>query len=63
MGDGKTWEITKAYDELLELLRDFDDEFMTGPNQVADDEQLVVMGYKWIFSILQVAMDLSLIHI
>ncbi len=44
----------------MELLTDFDDEFMTGPNHVADDEQLVVMGYKWIFSILQVAMDVYL---
>ena len=60
MREGRTWEITKAYDELLELLKDFDDEFMTGPNHVADDEQLVVMGYKWIFSILQVAMDVYL---
>ena len=60
MAEGRTWEITKAYDELMELLEDFDDEFMTGPNHVADDEQLVVMGYKWIFSILQVAMDVYL---
>ncbi len=59
MGD-KTWEITRAYDDLIELLSGFDDQFMTGPNHVADDEQLVVMGYKWIFSILQVAMDVYL---
>ena len=60
MPAGRSWEITKAYDELIDLLSTFDDEFMTGPNHVADDEQLVVMGYKWIFSILQVAMDVYL---
>ena len=52
----RQWEITAAFDELMELLQDFDDEFLVGPDNVADDEQLVVLGYKWIFSILQVAM-------
>lgn len=56
----RRYEVAEAYHELVELLSDFDDEFMTGPNHVADDEQLVVTGYKWIFSILQVAMDVYL---
>ena len=52
----RTYETTGAVDDLLELLGRLDTSFLTGDKAVGDDQQ-VLEGYKWIFSILQVALD------
>jgi len=52
----RRFETTKAVHELLELLRGLDSSFITGERAVQDD-QSVLEGYKWIFSILQVGLD------
>ena len=52
----RAYETTGAVHELLELLGGLDSNFLTGDRAVGDDQQ-VLEGYKWIFSILQVALD------
>jgi hypothetical protein len=52
----RTYETTAVVHELLEFLATLDTKFFDGPNALQDEQQ-VVEGYKWIFSILQVALD------
>jgi hypothetical protein len=52
-GSEKTRE---AFRELLELLRGLDDRFFEGPNALRDAAS-ELEGYRWIFSVLQVAFD------
>src|SRR6516165_6114561 len=52
----RTYETTGAVHELLELLGGLDSRFLAGDRAVGDDQQ-VLEGYKWIFSILAVALD------
>lgn len=55
MADTK-YETTAVVHELLDTLKELDAKFFEGPNALGDDQQ-VLEGYKWIFSILQVALD------
>lgn len=50
------FETTDVVHELLDALQTLDTRFFEGPNALGD-EQSVLEGYKWIFSILQVALD------
>jgi hypothetical protein len=52
----RTYETTDAVHELIDVLAGLDQSFVTGDRAVGDDQQ-VLEGYKWIFSILQVALD------
>jgi len=52
----RTYETTGAVHELLDLLGGLDSRFLAGDRAVGDDQQ-VLEGYKWIFSILAVALD------
>src|SRR5260370_3642405 len=52
----RAYETTGAVQELLKLLGGLDAGFLAGDRAVGD-EQEVMEGYKWIFSILQVALD------
>jgi hypothetical protein len=52
----RTFDTTQAFHELLELVRGLEPHFLTGSRAVQDDAS-VLEGYKWIFSILQVAFD------
>src|SRR5260370_29090900 len=52
----RAYETTGAVQELLKLLGGLDAGFLAGDRAVGDDQQ-VLEGYKWIFSILQVALD------
>ncbi len=52
----RTYETTAAVHELLDVLSGLDDRFLSGERALADDQQ-VLEGYKWIFSILRVALD------
>jgi hypothetical protein len=54
-----TPETTAAYRELMAFMTSIDERFFEGPN-APPDEQSVLEGYKWIFSILQVACDVYL---
>jgi hypothetical protein len=53
---GRSFETTKAFNELLQLLGGLDSRFLVGDRAVQDD-QSILEGYKWIFSILHVAFD------
>lgn len=55
MADTK-YETTSVVQELLDTLKELDTKFFEGPNALGDDQQ-VLEGYKWIFSILAVALD------
>lgn len=55
----KQYETTAVVHELIDTLRGLDAKFFDGPNALADDQQ-VLEGYKWIFSILAVALDTQL---
>src|SRR5712691_7038164 len=55
MGHRK-FETSDAVQELVELLGSLDGNFVEGDRAVSDDQQ-VLEGYKWMFSILQVALD------
>ena len=55
MADTK-YETTAVVHELLDTLKELDTKFFEGPNALGDDQQ-VLEGYKWIFSILAVALD------
>ena len=52
----RTYETTGVVHELLEVLGGLDSSFLAGDKALGDDQQ-VLEGYKWIFSILQVALD------
>ena len=52
----RTYETTAVVHELVDALRSLDQRFLDGSNALGDDQQ-VLEGYKWIFSILQVALD------
>jgi hypothetical protein len=49
---------TAAFHELIDTLKRLDTKFFEGPNALGD-EQSILEGYKWIFSILQVALDVN----
>ncbi len=55
MGSG-TYETTEAFHELMSTLAELDRRFLEGERAVAD-ESSVLEGYRWIPTILQVAMD------
>ncbi len=50
------YETTGVVHELIDTLKTLDARFFEGPNALGDDQQ-ILEGYKWIFSILQVALD------
>jgi len=50
------FETRKAFHELLELIKGLDQKFFEGDNALRD-EVSVLEGYRWVFSILQVATD------
>jgi hypothetical protein len=50
------YETGSVFHELIDELRGLEAKFYDGPN-APQDEQSVLEGYKWIFSILQVAFD------
>src|SRR5260370_41309037 len=52
----RSFETSEAVHELLHLVGSLDTSFVHGDRAVADDQQ-VLEGYKWMFSILQVALD------
>jgi hypothetical protein len=54
--DAGRFETRAAFHELLDTLKGLDTRFFEGPN-APGDEQSVLEGYKWIPSILAVAMD------
>jgi hypothetical protein len=54
----RTAETTAVFHELIDTLAALDLKFFEGPNALGD-EQSVLEGYKWIFSILQVALDVN----
>ena len=54
--DREAFETSALFHELLDELRALEPKFYEGPN-APQDEQSVLEGYKWIFSILQVAFD------
>ncbi len=56
MPDAARYETAATVHELLAALETLDARFFDGPNALADD-QSVLEGYKWMFSILQVALD------
>ena len=56
MPDASQYETSAAVHELLTALQSVDARFFEGPNALGDD-QSVLEGYRWIFSILQVALD------
>lgn len=43
------FETSAAVHELLDTMKGLDQEFLTGPKALADD-QAVLEGYRWIFS-------------
>ena len=55
MGD-RAYETTAAFHELIELIRDSDQHFLTGPRAVGD-ESSVLEGYRWLTEVLSVALD------
>ncbi len=56
MADASQYKTAKVVHELLDELHTLDTRFFEGPNALTDD-QSVLEGYKWIFSLLQVALD------
>ena len=54
--DKEAIETSPVFHELLDELRGLEAKLYEGPN-APQDEQSVLEGYKWIFSILQVAFD------
>lgn len=50
------WATSGVFHELIDELRALEDKLFEGPNVPLDD-QGVLEGYKWIFSILQVGLD------
>jgi hypothetical protein len=56
MADPTKYETRAVVHELIDALEELDAKFFEGDNALDDDQQ-VLEGYKWIFSILQVALD------
>jgi hypothetical protein len=52
----RSFETTSAVHDLLDAVGDLDARFLTG-DRALEDPQQVLEGYKWMFSILQVALD------
>jgi hypothetical protein len=52
----RKYETGAVVRELIDALGSLEERFLDGPNAPADDQQ-VLEGYKWMFSILQVALD------
>ena len=52
----RAYETTTAFHELIDLIREADQQFLTGPRAVAD-EVSVVEGYRWLTEVLSVALD------
>jgi len=52
----RTYETTAAFHELIELIRDSDQQFLTGMRAVGD-ESSVLEGYRWLTEVLSVALD------
>ena len=52
----RSFDTTSAVHDLLDALGTLDDRFLTG-DRALEDPQQVLEGYKWMFSILQVALD------
>jgi hypothetical protein len=50
------WATSVVFHELVDQIRSLEDKLFEGPNTPLDD-QGVLEGYKWIFSILQVGLD------
>jgi hypothetical protein len=55
---GTEYETAAVVHELIDTLKTLDARFYDGPNALADEQQ-ILEGYKWIFSILQVALDVQ----
>src|ERR1044071_8835823 len=58
MADRYGTETGKVVHELVETLGRLDQRFFEGPNALQDEQQ-VLEGYRWMFSILQVALDVQ----
>jgi hypothetical protein len=56
MADPTKFETRAVVHELIDALKELDAKFFAGDNALDDDQQ-ILEGYKWIFSILQVALD------
>jgi Protein of unknown function (DUF1214) len=52
----RTYETSAVVHELIDALHTLDEHFLSSPNAPQDTQQ-VLEGYRWIFSILQVALD------
>ena len=52
------FETSAVFHELIDELRGLEPKLFDGPN-APQDEQSVLEGYKWIFSILQVTVELN----
>ena len=52
----RAYETTAAFRELIELIRDADQQFLAGPRAVVD-EGSVLEGYRWLTEVLSVALD------
>src|ERR1041385_5894587 len=52
----RSYHTTAAFRELLDLVRDSDQLFLTGPRAVGD-EVTVVEGYRWLTEVLSVALE------
>ncbi|MEX2256544.1 MAG: DUF1214 domain-containing protein, partial [Acidimicrobiia bacterium] len=58
MPEASQYETAAVVHELLDAVQSLDTRFFEGPNALQDD-QSVLEGYKWMFSILQVALDVQ----
>src|SRR5512140_3261209 len=52
----RVYETTAAFRELIDLIRDSDQQFLTGMRAVGD-ESSVLEGYRWLTEVLSVAPD------
>ena len=52
----RTFETTEAFRELINAMRELEDTFLVGDRAVEQDVS-VIEGYRWIFSLTQVAFD------
>ncbi|MEM7134940.1 MAG: DUF1214 domain-containing protein [Myxococcota bacterium] len=52
----RQYETTGAFAKILDTIREFESTFLTGERAV-DSDVSVIEGYRWIFSVLQVAFD------
>jgi len=51
------YQTTAVFKELMEILSSMDEKFLKGEKAIQGDPSGVLEGYKWIFSITQVAME------